>query len=134
MENSLSPENNKCFACGPNNEKGLEMDFKKGKDNEAVCEYVVQSEYQGYDGIVHGGIITTMIDEAMSKTIHYHDKVAVTAEIKVRFKKSLMINTLITIQANISSTRGRFIEASGKITDTKSGTIYAVGTAKFIIV
>ena len=134
MKENISPDNNQCFVCGPNNPVGLKMDFKKGEDYEAVCEYIVPAEYQGYDGIVHGGIITTMIDEAMSKTIHFHDRVAVTAEIDVRFKKPLHINTPITVKANITQERGRFLQVSGSIIDKQHDQLIAVATAKFIAV
>ena len=53
-----------CFACGPDNPIGLHLDFHFAEE-KYVAEKTLPHEYQSYEGVVHGGIVTTMLDEAM---------------------------------------------------------------------
>ena len=58
----------KCFACGPNNPIGLKLDFQFSGDSY-VAKFTPSAQYQGYDGITHGGIVSTLLDEAMAKLV-----------------------------------------------------------------
>jgi uncharacterized protein (TIGR00369 family) len=76
---------NRCFACGPGNPNGLHLHFER--DGDAVrAELVVQSWQQGWTGVLHGGILTTMLDEAMAYALFYGGHQGVTARLEVRFR------------------------------------------------
>ncbi|MCD6099735.1 MAG: PaaI family thioesterase, partial [Candidatus Marinimicrobia bacterium] len=78
-------DNNKCFVCGSDNERGLKLSFKVG-DGKANTEFISPPHLQGYDGILHGGIISTILDEVMVKATG--EKV-VTVELTVKFLKPI---------------------------------------------
>jgi acyl-coenzyme A thioesterase PaaI-like protein len=58
-----------CFACGPDNSRGLRLQFEIDEDGEAIAEWIPDPDLEGFEGIVHGGIISTVLDEAMSKVV-----------------------------------------------------------------
>jgi hypothetical protein len=58
---------NRCFACGADNPDGLHLEFLLAPDGSVVCFPAVSESFVGYPGYLHGGIIATLLDEAMSK-------------------------------------------------------------------
>jgi len=78
-------ENPLCFACGKDNKWGLKLSFKN-IDGKAVTEFTPHLYYQGYKETVHGGIISTILDESMVYAALFHNKEVVTARLSVRFK------------------------------------------------
>ena len=78
-------DNHKCFVCGKKNPDGLKINFKVS-DNKIQAEFIPHSSLQGYANIVHGGIISMLLDEAMGKLAFELGINCLTAEINVRFK------------------------------------------------
>jgi acyl-coenzyme A thioesterase PaaI-like protein len=60
---------NRCFGCGPANDTGLKLDFLLAEDGTVVCPVAVPDCFEGPPGYVHGGIIATLLDETMSKSV-----------------------------------------------------------------
>lgn len=119
-----------CFACGPLNPLGLRLSFDK-IDKRVITKFVPQKEHQGYAEIVHGGIISTILDEAMVKASILNGIDAVTAEITVRFRRPLFIGTPCIVEAWINSQTSRLIETESLIKDEKEN-IIATARAKLI--
>jgi len=119
-----------CFVCGENNPNGLHLKFSihKGKISS---EFVPQKIHQGYKDIVHGGIISTIIDEAMVKAALMQGLSAITAEITVRFKNPLMVGERAVVEAAITKMNKRIIETSAKIKKSDE-TLIAEGHAKLL--
>ena len=71
--NALTPfahsAQNRCFGCGPANDRGLHLEFLLAEDHSVVCMASISDSYEGPPGYVHGGIIATLLDEAMSKSV-----------------------------------------------------------------
>ncbi len=104
-----------CFVCGPENPMGLKLDF--AFDGKTIrTEYVPPKEHQGYMDIVHGGIVSTLLDEVMVKVAIEHGKPAVTAQMDIRLKKAVSIGTKITISAEITKETRKTLEAYAKAT------------------
>ncbi len=120
---------NTCFACGQENEKGLKLKFSYD-NNIAISEYVVAKDYEGYPNITHGGIVATILDEAMAKIILYKDVVAVTGEMTVKYRRALKVETPIKIYGEIIEQRSRTIKTRGKI--EQDGKIIAEANATYI--
>jgi uncharacterized protein (TIGR00369 family) len=93
-------EYTKCFACGKDNPYGLKLDFFKDK-NWVVAEFIPHENYQGYHGILHGGITTTLMDEAMAKSLFSMGIVALSVKIEVNFKKKIEIGEKVIIKAKL---------------------------------
>ncbi|MBP7733546.1 MAG: PaaI family thioesterase [Caldisericia bacterium] len=120
-----------CFACGRLNPDGLQLKFAVFDDHvEAFFE--CPEKYQGWDGIIHGGIVSTLIDEAM-----YHamtDKPdALTAEMTVRFVRPLRVGAKVKVLGFVDETKGRIITTRAEIRD-ENNELIAKGTARYMLV
>lgn len=129
MKNKLQ-DDNYCFVCGEKNPSGLHLKFSI-HEGKALSEFVPQKTHQGYKDIVHGGIISTLIDEAMVKTALLQGIPAITAEITVRFKNPLMVGEKATVVASIEKMNKKIIETSAVVKKTDN-TLIAEGHAKLL--
>jgi uncharacterized protein (TIGR00369 family) len=129
VKNKLQ-DDNYCFVCGEKNPHGLYLKFSihQGK---ASAEFLPQKTHQGYKDMVHGGIISTLIDEAMVKAALMQGMPAVTAEITVRFKNPLMVGEKAVVEASIIKMNKKIIETSA-IVKKSDNTIVAEGHAKLL--
>jgi len=121
-----------CFVCGDKNEDGLRVKFLADRDH-AVAHYEPQEKFQGYKGILHGGISATLLDEIMIKAVYAYDVVAVTAEMTVRFKKPVRLSDKLDLTARVVQRKKRFYCTEGEIHDA-NGELLAAATGKYLIV
>ncbi len=127
----LLEDDNFCFVCGIKNPAGLQLNFSL-RDNRVFAEFTLPKIRQGYKDIVHGGIITTILDEAMMKAALAKGIHAITAELTVRFKNPLRVMEKALVEAEITKTRGKLIEAAASIIGPDSKAI-ANGNGKLLI-
>ena len=119
-----------CFVCGPRNPIGLKLDFHF--DGKTIStEFVPLKEHQGYMNIVHGGIISTLLDEVMVKLAIEMGMPAVTAQMDIRLKKALNIGSKITVSAEITKDSKKIIESYAKAV-TDDGVIVADAKGKLV--
>jgi len=118
-----------CFVCGDKNPFGLNVPFYE-KDDKVVAEYTAGSHFQGYKDILHGGILSALLDEVMIRSVLAQGILSVTSEIKVKFKKMVKIGDRLSLEGRIAEDRGRILLAEGKITNQKNDVV-ATGEAKF---
>jgi len=90
-----------CFVCGEKNHYGLHLKFSI-HEGKVLSEFVPQKVHQGYKDIVHGGIISTVLDEAMVKAAIMQGMPAVTVEIGVRFKNPFTVGEMAIVEATIT--------------------------------
>jgi len=119
-----------CFVCGEKNPSGLSLKFSLN-DGKVLTEFTPQKIHQGYKDIVHGGIISTVIDEAMVKAALLQGMPAVTAEITVRFRNPLMAGEKAIIEAEITKANRKIIETVA-VVKKADGTPVAEGSAKLV--
>lgn len=121
-----------CFGCGKDNPIGLKLDFKwDGKT--ARTEFTPTEFYQGWSGIVHGGIITCLLDEAMSYATRFAGMNCITASIKVRLRRATAIGEFLIITSSITENKRRLVKTEANIS-LKDGTPVAEATAtQFVI-
>ena len=119
--------NHWCFACGKQNPIGLKLEFAQVGD-EYHSMFTPQREHQGYDGIMHGGLVGTLLDEVMAGYIYDLGFNAFTARLEVRYRKPTPIGEPLTVVARIVSQRGRMYEMAGEIR-LSDGTVTAEGKA-----
>lgn len=120
-----------CFVCGKQNPVGLKAEFKHGQ-GKSSAELVLSKEYQGWSGIIHGGIISALLDEACvyaGNSLGYN---TVTAELKIRFKKPVQPEEKISVEAQANHVKSKLIEARATIKDSR-GNIIAEAEGKLII-
>ena len=121
-----------CFACGKNNPIGLHLNFKI-IDDRFVATKTLSREYQSYPGIVHGGIVSTMLDEAMGGLIVERGEKAVTAKMELRYRKPTPVGEPVTVTGWEESRRRNMVITKGTIT-LSDGSIAAEATATMMIV
>ncbi len=120
-----------CFACGKKNQCGLKLSFQYS-GGKLTTEFTPSKSHQGYKDITHGGIITTVLDEAMIQAAIAEGIMPVTAEINVRFKKPLMTDEITVAEAEIIKIGSRLIEARARLLKKGDNTIIAEAQAKLI--
>lgn len=109
-------DDNSCFACGLNNPIGLKLKFRiQPGSGRAVCETVIGSQFNGWKGAAHGGIITTVLDETMVYACTSTGWHTVTGTIKVKFHKPVPTGVVVTVTGEVVENRGRSITARGTI-------------------
>jgi uncharacterized protein (TIGR00369 family) len=119
-----------CFACGQDNPCGLRMQFtEEGEDY--VSRWHPQPHHQGWHQILHGGLVSTLLDEVMTWRLVSRGLNVVTAEMTVRLKSPTPLDQELTIRARVVSQRRRLYEVEGEIT-LPDGTITATATGKFM--
>ena len=118
-----------CFVCGKNNPNGLQLSFEIDKEKQTLTStFIASPTFQGWDGLVHGGIISTLLDEAMAKLVYELGYEAVTASLEIRFKKPVPILEPLNIYGEITEVNKRLIKAKSHVAK-KDGTILATGTS-----
>ena len=136
MTNLSLVDDRGCFACGKGNPDGLGLRFEYPEPGRCRAEFVAIKKFQGWQGVLHGGIISTMLDEAMAHALGGSElggggSGAVTAELVVRFKKPVPIGARIVLEGNVAGSNGRVVEASAEIKG-ESGEVLASATGKLV--
>jgi uncharacterized protein (TIGR00369 family) len=116
-----------CFVCGENNPNGLRLSFEIDPERQTLkTTFVANPTFQGWDGIVHGGIISTLLDEAMAKLSYELGYNTVTVSLEIRFKKPAPILEPLLVYGEITEVSKRLVRAKARITK-EDGTILAEG-------
>jgi len=103
---------NKCFVCGKGNPYGLQLDFIINREDESIStEFTPTKTYQGFVDIIHGGIISTVLDEAMVKLAFELGINAVTAKMETKFRKPVFSGERLKITGRILKKDKKWIEA-----------------------
>ncbi len=127
----MSEKNDWCFACSPKNPIGLHLEFQEIDDTYQTC-FTGGPEHQGYDGILHGGIISTLLDEVTARYIYAKGFRALTARLEVRYRRPTPIGVPLIITGRISKVRGKMYELVGKI-KLADGTVTAEGKSTVLV-
>ena len=121
-----------CFVCGKNNPGGLQLSFEIDKERQTLkTTFVASPTFQGWDGIVHGGIISTLLDEAMAKLVYELGYQSVTASLEIKFKKPAPILQPLLVYGEITEVNRRLVRAKARVTK-ENGTLLAEGKSTFI--
>ena len=120
----------RCFACGKANPRGLRLPIVEKPDGVEL-EYVVPEDFAGWQGIVHGGIVATILDELLAYACNQSDRSMLTAEMTVRYRKPVRTGQTIHGIGRITEDRGRLILAEARLFDD-SGTLLAEAAGKMM--
>jgi uncharacterized protein (TIGR00369 family) len=125
---TFAPHN--CFACGTLNAHGLQLELHAG---EGVCwtELTLDRRFEGWEGIAHGGIVCTLLDEVMAWALVDHDLWGVTAKMSVEFKKTVPIGRPIRAEGRVAGVRRRLVDAEGVVIEPASGQVLARAEATY---
>ena len=117
MNLKKQPNSDSCFVCGRNNPVGLHLTFYDNGENEVCSRYSVPAHYNGYPGIVHGGILAAMLDEVVARVsmIEDHHHFMMSVKLEIKFRHPVPTETPIEIIGRIVKLRGRLGKAVGEI-------------------
>src|SRR5438270_6607393 len=126
---------NRCFGCGGANDSGMLLTFVQDNEKRRIIgRFVLGERYQGGGGMAHGGIIATLLDEAMGKVCRFREVRAVTAELSVKYLKPVNVRDEIIVEGwEESEQKGRTSFHVGEIRNA-AGEVLARGHARFVII
>lgn len=119
-----------CFGCGDANPIGLRLAYRR-EGERLVTDFTPAEAHQGWPGIVHGGIITTLLYEVMENLPYADGKIAMMRHMQTRFRKPARIGERITAAAWFTSENGRDMSAAATLADAR-GDIIAEGSAELV--
>jgi acyl-coenzyme A thioesterase PaaI-like protein len=111
------PNSKNCFACGMDNDHGLKLTFYAQPDGSVEGHYVIPAQFEGYPGIAHGGVVASILDEALSRVFMAadHNRFMYTARLTTRFRKHVPVGQHLRITGVARKDRGRTAEAEAAI-------------------
>ena len=121
-----------CFVCGKTNPLGLKLAFRLEGD---VCrsEFTPARDHCGFDGVTHGGIIYSALDDVMANWIYLNGIRAYTAKCDIRYKGSLPTGTQVDLEGRCVKNRGRLLVMQGKMTRSDTQELVAETEASFMV-
>jgi acyl-coenzyme A thioesterase PaaI-like protein len=117
MIHMKQPNSKNCFVCGKENPYGLHLEFFENASGEVVVEYTVPEQYQGYPGVVHGGVVAAMLDEVTGR-VHmggFPPRFMFTARLDVRYRKNVPTGRPLRIIGKAGKSKERTATAIGQI-------------------
>jgi uncharacterized protein (TIGR00369 family) len=129
----LAPKpDNHCFGCGGGNAMGMLLTFELDEvSRRVVGRFRIPAQYQGARGILHGGIVATLLDEAMGKLNYGGGKPAMTAELHVNYLRPVPVEQEIIVEAYHQRRKGRNLLHSAEIRNVL-GEVLARGEGRFV--
>jgi acyl-coenzyme A thioesterase PaaI-like protein len=111
------PNSNHCFVCGRHNPYGLHLVFHETAPGEVTVEYTVPEQFQGYPGVVHGGVVAAMLDEVIGRTHMggFPPRFMFTARLDIRYRKNVPVGKPLRIIGHAINSRERSATATGQI-------------------
>ena len=127
----VARRNAACVVCGTQNPTGLQLRFRSSLDG-ASAPWIPTTGWESFEGIVHGGIIGTVLDEAMSQAIIAHGWEALTVELTVRFRGRVAPGDRLRVRGWVVDRRRKRIRAEAALTND-TGTERAHAWATFLV-
>jgi uncharacterized protein (TIGR00369 family) len=120
-----------CFVCGDKNIHGIKAIFYFDGE-KAFTEILADEKFEGYKGIYHGGVISSLLDEVMIKAILASNKFAVTAELTVKYKIPVKVGEKLKFIGVVLKDKSRLFITEGSAVG-EDGTVYATATGKYVL-
>jgi uncharacterized protein (TIGR00369 family) len=120
----------RCLLCGKLNPKSLNLSFHAADSGVVKTQFQAPSELQGYDGILHGGVIAALLDAAMTHCLFHRGVQAVTGDLHVRFVQPVACNVMLDIRAWVLLSHPPLYRLKAEI--VVDGHVLAWGEAKFL--
>ncbi len=131
---SLKLKKNTCFVCGPDNPEGMRLKFVLDEARQTfVCRFRLSKRYSGPPGHCHGGIIASILDDAMGKVNKLHQVVALTREMTVEYLKPVPLLKPLRVEGREIKKRGRTHVNAAEILNQK-GEVLARSRGIFIAI
>lgn len=103
-----------CFVCGVQNAAGLQLEFRR-EGERVVADFLPKEAFQGFPGVVHGGILASLLDEALSRTALLYGEWVMTGRLEIRYRQPAVVGQLLRVTAEVEQRRARMVIARGVI-------------------
>ena len=126
-DRNLGPQTGNCFGCASDHEKGLRMTF--ARDGEGLVANVrLCKDYESYPGVVHGGIVATLLDEAMARIVLTKTGTpTVTVGMRVRYARVMRSRESYRVVATMGEVKNGVASAEARVLDEDGATVAAAG-------
>lgn len=136
VESASSPQifpvvTSRCFACGEEHPCGLHLSFAQSGRGEVRSSWRPERQWEGFRGVVHGGIVSTVLDEAMSKAAATGGTPAYTCDLRVRLKRHVTPGEHLEVRGWVLERKKRKILTEATISDA-AGHEFAHAWATFL--
>ena len=113
------PNSSHCFVCGLENDFGLHLSFYVDENNRIVSETQFPAHFQGYPGVVHGGIVATILDESIARAATAADpnRIMLTGKLTTRYRKPAPVGKPLRAVGEVIRDRGRMVECASYLYD-----------------
>ncbi len=117
MELNDTTDYQRCFVCGQRNPYGLHLVFRV-EEQSVVADFLPREEHQGFPGVIHGGIVASILDEALGRTSLLGDNPewTMTGRLEVRYRRYVPYGQSLRVRATLTNERRRALQASGVLT------------------
>ena len=119
-----------CVACSPSNPLGLRLQFTLNEDGSVSAPFRAPDTLQGFPGLLHGGVIASLLDAVMTNCLFTHGYVAVTAELKLRYRKPVLLGADILIRGWLTQAAAPLYVLQAEL--KQQGCLKATAVAKFM--
>lgn len=121
-----------CFVCGPENPAGMRIEFRL---DAGVCrgEFTPPEQFCGFDGVTHGGILFSLLDDVMANWLFLQGEPAYTAKCEIRYRRPAPTGAPLRLESELISRKGRTARLAGRIHAAESGELLAEAEAVFIV-
>jgi acyl-coenzyme A thioesterase PaaI-like protein len=128
------PHSAGCLVCGRSNPHGLKLSLNvDDATGEVCCSFTPGPEHVGFDGIIHGGALSAVVDEAMVWAASWRGRrFCFCGEMTVRFRHPVVVNQPLIISAVVEFSRPKLIETAAKIFDDEANKLVATGNGKYV--
>ena len=122
-----------CFACGTANPIGLNLSFYR--QGQYVCsDITLEKNYEGWENMAHGGIVSTLLDEVMSwAVIYFRRTFFVTRSMKIKYVRPVHLYRLLTVKATMIEGQNRYLCKARGLIQEEDKNILARAEASFAI-
>jgi acyl-coenzyme A thioesterase PaaI-like protein len=120
-----------CFACGELNEHGLHLKLQL-TSGRCTVELTLPNRFEGWEGLIHGGIVCTILDEVMAWALVERDTWGVTARMSVAFRGPVLVGQAIRAEGWIVESKRRIQRTAGRIVDIETGLELATAEATYV--
>jgi len=127
---SATREHQRCVMCGQCVPNGLRLCFTPVEDDSVEAEFQCSDDYQGYTGLLHGGMISAMLDAAMTNCLFALGVEALTADLRIRFRMPVPTNARIRLRASLLDERPPLYRLAASL--LVDGVVYASAEGKFM--
>jgi len=124
---------NRCFVCGTGNPIGLGVEFRVDGDH-CRAEFTPDARHVGYDGVTHGGILFSLLDDVMANWLWLRGEQCFTARADIRYRAQLPIGTRVSLQSELVRRKGKLAMLTGRVVRADSGEVVAEASGSFMLV